>query len=198
MAVALRASEENFGRGGEMAQKKKAEKGKKEAKAKRKKKEAKAEAEAAEKKGLPVKWIVIGLVPLILGGGGFFAWQKFLKGKAEEKKVEVAKKEEEKKKVPMSYLSLEPFVVNLRGGGKRFLKVAITLGLEGEKTAEQLKGRIPPIRNAILMLLTNKTFEEVSSVGGKKKLQEEIIACVNGIVEGEKVKEVYFTDFIAQ
>ncbi len=193
MAVAFRASEENF-EGGEMAQKKKAEKGKKEAKAKRKKKEAKAEA--AEKKGLPVKWIVIGLVPLILGGGGFFAWQKFLKGKAEEKKVEVAKKEE--KKVPMSYLSLEPFVVNLRGGGKRFLKVAITLGLEGEKTAEQLKARIPPIRNAILLLLTNKTFEEVSSVGGKKKLQEEIIACVNGIVEGEKVKEVYFTDFIAQ
>jgi len=175
-----------------MAQRKKAEKGKKEAKAKRKKKEAKA-----EKKGLPVKWIVIALVPLILGGGGFFAWQKFLKGKgkAEEKKVEVAKKNE---KVPMSYLSLEPFVVNLRGGGRRFLKVAITLGLEGEKTAEQLKARIPPIRNAILLLLTNKTFEEVSSVGGKKKLQKEIIACVNGIVEGEKVKEVYFTDFIAQ
>jgi len=175
-----------------MAQKKKAEKGrKKEEKAKRKKKEVRA-----ERKGLPVKWIVIALVPFILGGGGFFAWQKFLKGKAEEKKVEVAKKEE--KKVPMSYLSLEPFVVNLRGGGRRFLKVAVTLGLEGEKTAEQLKGRIPPIRNAILLLLTNKTFEEVSSVGGKKKLQEEIIACVNGIVEGEKVKEVYFTDFIAQ
>ena len=120
------------------------------------------------------------------------AWKKFIKvPPAEEQGQEV-------EKVPLSYLPLEPFVVNLKGGGRRFLKVAITLALEGAKGAEQARKEVPPIRNAILLLLTNKRFEEVITVEGKRKLQEEILAKVNDIIEGTQVREVYFTEFIAQ
>ena len=165
-------------------------KGKKEG-AKKKKKQ---QAEGAKKK-LPIKLMAFALVPLLLGGGGFVAWKKLIKKPpAEEQEQEV----EEEEKVPLSYLPLEPFVVNLKGSGRRFLKVSITLALEGAKGAELAQKEVPPIRNAILLLLTNKRFEEVTTLEGKRKLQEEILAKVNDIIEGTQVREVYFTKFIAQ
>jgi|GEM_PF-848160 len=165
-------------------------KGKKEG-AKKKKKQ---QAEGVKKK-LPIKLMAFALVPLLLGGGGFVAWKKLIKKPpAEEQEQEV----EEEEKVPLSYLPLEPFVVNLKGSGRRFLKVSITLALEGAKGAELAQKEVPPIRNAILLLLTNKRFEEVTTLEGKRKLQEEILAKVNDIIEGTQVREVYFTKFIAQ
>ncbi len=170
----------------------------KKAKAKGKKEGAKGKKEKQQaegvKKKLPIKLMVFALVPLLLGGGGFVAWKKFIKKPpAEEQEQEV-----EEEKVPLSYLPLQPFVVNLKGGGRRFLKVSITLALEGAKGAELAQKEVPPIRNAILLLLTNKRFEEVTTLEGKRKLQEEILAKVNDIIEGTQVREVYFTEFIAQ
>jgi len=167
----------------------------------RKKKEEQKEQEVAEEKSekrSPLKLILFILVPLlILGGGGFAAW-KFVLNKPKRDEKAAAKEEEKKKKIPLSYLSLDPFVVNLQGSGRRFLKVSITLALEGDKGAEVAQKEIPPIRNAILLLLTNKRFEEVTTMEGKKQLQKEILDRVNQLLEGTKVKEVYFTEFIAQ
>ncbi len=167
----------------------------------RKKKEEQKEQEVAEEKSekrSPLKLILFILVPLlILGGGGFAAW-KFVLNKPKRDEKAAAKEEEKKKKIPLSYLSLDPFVVNLQGSGRRFLKMSITLALEGDKGAEVAQKEIPPIRNAILLLLTNKRFEEVTTMEGKKQLQKEILDRVNQLLEGTKVKEVYFTEFIAQ
>ncbi len=187
-----------------MAQRKNTGKKKEEAtkgKRRKKKEEQKGQevAEETSEKRSPLKLILFILVPLlILGGGGFAAW-KFVLNKPKGDEKAAAKEEEEKKKrIPLSYLSLDPFVVNLQGSGRRFLKVSITLALEGDKGAEVAQKEIPPIRNAILLLLTNKRFEEVTTMEGKKQLQKEILDRVNQLLEGTKVKEVYFTEFIAQ
>lgn len=191
-----------------MAKKGKEEKEEAKGKEKGRKRKKKDGAKKKGEKGrLPFKSLLFLLVPLLLlGGGGFAVWKFVLKKPADEKGEEVlkerAKKAKKRKKgednTPLSYLSLEPFVVNLQGSGRRFLKVSITLALTGEKGAELAKKEIPPIRNAVLLLLTNKRFEDVITMKGKEQLQQEIRERINKLLNGTKVKKVYFTEFIAQ
>jgi flagellar FliL protein len=57
---------------------------------------------------------------------------------------------------------------------------------------------MPQIRDSILMLIGNKTYDELQDIQGKKQLQAELISKLNSILRTGKVKEIYFTDFIVQ
>ena len=62
----------------------------------------------------------------------------------------------------------------------------------------ELEGRLAAIRDAVLVLLTTKTLQDVQDVQGKNQLREEILAAVSKIVAQGKVTKVYFTDFVVQ
>ncbi len=140
-------------------------------------------------KGKKLLFVLFGLL-VILGGAGWF-----LLGRSK------GKNPEEKRERPrvVDYVALEPFVVNLKGG-YNFMKVSITLEVEGKGGAEAVQKEMPAIRNQIIFLLTEKTFEEVVTAEGKKTLQKEIAQKVNSILgEGKvKVTGVYFTELIVQ
>lgn len=112
-------------------------------------------------------------------------------------------------------------VVNLADpGGYRYLRVGIVLEFvppasyyllkqEGAKKAEELKKEEQSIRDevnlyrpviddAIIGLLSNKTFADVFTLQGKEDLKEEIKKTINERVEELEVARVYFTDFIVQ
>ena len=95
--------------------------------------------------------------------------------------------------------TMDSFIVNLAGsGGKRFLKVTVSLELSAPEVHSELKGNIQKITNSILLLLSSKTFEDVYSVQGKFKLKDEITARVNRFLLTGHVKGTYFTEFIIQ
>jgi flagellar FliL protein len=96
-------------------------------------------------------------------------------------------------------VELKPFVVNLQDERRsRYLRIAIQLEIVGAKWEEELQKRLPQVRNRLLFLLSNKTVDEISSVDGKYRLQEEIVQHVNETLGKAIVQKTYFTDFIVQ
>jgi flagellar FliL protein len=141
--------------------------------------------------------ILVPLLVLLLAGGGVACWVFFLKGGGAATPATGEKKSEE---VPQqgSIFVLEPFIVNLMDlKGIRFLKLTLEVELAGIPE-DVFKKETPKIRDSLIILLTSKGYEEVSSIQGKLKLREEILYRVNKIVGDGKVKAVYFTDFVVQ
>jgi len=116
-------------------------------------------------------------------------------GKAGEKKPEEVEED-----VALGVMfPMDSYLVNLAGsGGKRFLKVTVSLELSSPEVHFELKENIQKITDSVLVLLSSKTFEDVYSVQGKFKLKDEITVRVNRFLVLGHVKDAYFTEFIIQ
>lgn len=138
---------------------------------------AAADAPAKEKPKKKLLVIVIAAVVLLVvaGGGAFFFLSK--KGHGDEAEEHVA---ETKPKAPPTFLAIENMVVNLADpGGERFAQVGITLELADAKTEEQVKSYMPSIRSAVLMLISQRTADDLLQREGKEKLAADILAEVS-------------------
>ncbi len=94
-------------------------------------------------------------------------------------------------------IPLETFLVNLSGNrGNKVLKVNMELETEGERIAEEIDKRKPQIRDIIIILLSSKTYAQLSSTEGKDFLRDEIRDTVNAFLTKGKIKRVHFTEFI--
>ncbi|MGD9550901.1 MAG: flagellar basal body-associated protein FliL, partial [Burkholderiaceae bacterium] len=70
---------------------------------------------------------------------------------------------------------LDNMVVNLADpGGDRFAQIGITLELSDAKASDQVKQYLPTIRNAILMLISQRSSEDLLRREGKEALAEDI------------------------
>jgi flagellar FliL protein len=143
------------------------------AKAAAKARSADAGGEGAEKKGKGKLLLIIGLAVLLVAGGGG-AWF-FLQG---SKGGEAAQEAKARPKAAPLFEKLDPFVVNLSDRG-RYLQVAMELRVPDAKVQADVKKLLPEIRNGILLVLSGKRAEEVSSAEGKLRLQLEIRHRVN-------------------
>jgi flagellar FliL protein len=96
-------------------------------------------------------------------------------------------------------VDFEPFIVNiLDRDGTRYLKAAITLEMADAESVEAVKQRMPQLRDAILLLIGNKTFNELSDLQGKLQLRSELLDRLNKILSNGSVRKIYFTDFVVQ
>ncbi len=153
--------------------------------------------EEPKKKGKGMLFAIIGVVLLAAGGGGFFAYTKFLKPKPEPVD-ELALKKAQENAIGTMY-DLAPFVVNLSDPkGKRYLKVKVTLELESDNVVEKADKLKPKIRDMVIMLLTSLTFEEVMTPEGKIRVRDELLERFNLILRPDRVKNIYFTEFVVQ
>jgi flagellar FliL protein len=92
---------------------------------------------------------------------------------------------------------LEQFLVNLAGNrGRGLLKVNMELEVDGPKVMEEIERRKPQLRDMIIILLSSKTYQQVSSTEGKDLLREDIRDNVNSFLTQGKIKKVLFTEFI--
>lgn len=134
------------------------------------------------------------------GGGAFF----FLHGKDDPKKAHAADKEAAVK-LPAIYIALDPpFVVNFEAEQLvRFLQVTVQVMSRDPETVEIVKANDPVVRNDLLLLLGNQTYETVSTREGKEKLRAQALVAVRKVVTGaggkaDKIEAVYFTSFVMQ
>ena len=96
-------------------------------------------------------------------------------------------------------VEVEPFIVNiLDGQGTRYLKAAITLEVDSEAAVQESTDRMPQIRDAVLLLISNKTFGEMSDLQGKLQLRAELMSKINSFFRKGKVQKIYFTEFVVQ
>jgi flagellar FliL protein len=129
------------------------------------------EAAAAPKKSKK-KLVVLALAGLLLAGGSAAgAWYyASAKGPAAESAEPLPKP------LPKAnFTNLEPFTVNLQDPrGERFAQIGVTLELDDPKSENEIKDRMPAIRNNILMLISSKQIDELLSAEGKAHLALEI------------------------
>lgn len=94
---------------------------------------------------------------------------------------------------------LEPFIVNIYDGQElRYLKVKVEMEMAGAGVKAELDGRLAAIRDAILVLLSTKTLQDIQDVQGKNQLKDEIMVAINKIIPPGKIAKIYFTDFVVQ
>jgi flagellar FliL protein len=156
-----------------------------------------AEVEEAPKGGGGLKWVIIGVVALVILGGGAGAWF-FLSGDAKSEKPKPTEKEQVAA-LAGPIISLAPFIVNLADPkGKRYLKVKVEMELSNQVTEKELRKRMPQVRDQIILSLSSKSYQQVRGVPGKNVLRDELTARTNAILKLGKVKKVYFTDFVVQ
>jgi len=73
------------------------------------------------------------------------------------------------------YLPLDPFIVNLADKeADRYAQIGITFELESSMSGDQIKAYMPAIRNAVLLILANKTSKDLLNREGKEQLALEI------------------------
>lgn len=94
-------------------------------------------------------------------------------------------------------IPMETFVVNLAGSrGGKITKVNMELEVSNEAVIEELDKRKPQIRDIIIIVLSGKTFEELSTKEGKERLRDDIRDTVNPFLTKGSIKRIYFTEFI--
>lgn len=103
------------------------------------------------------------------------------------------------------YVDLKPaFTVNYGGVGRlRYLKTDIALRVSGDsKGASAIRHHMPYIRHKLVMLLSNASEEDLSSMEGKELLRQNALEAVRQVLieeEGEQyIDDLLFNSFIVQ
>jgi len=138
---------------------------------------------------------VMAVLVVAIGGGGVAAF--FMKrGTARAASAAPAKP------VEHGLLSLEPFVVNLAdAGGSRFLRVSVRLVIESVEQAERVQKNdvaLVRVRSGILEVLTQQTADALVTPEGKTALKKIIATRAEAALDGTKVADVLFSDFVVQ
>ena len=145
-----------------------------------------ADGNAPKKGSKKLILIIVGLVVVLLlaGVGAFLLMQKNMSHQGDEGEdgaEPVAQVAEPKAKpkvdpsAPPIFVPLEPFIVNLADReSERFAQIGINLQVDDAKVGDQMKLYMPAIRNAILLILSRKTAEDLLTAEGKVQLAGEI------------------------
>ncbi len=96
-------------------------------------------------------------------------------------------------------INIEEFIVNIISAeSNHYVKAALTLELTSETAKEETTLRMPQVRDAILLLVGNKTYDELQDLQGKKQLKAELSSKLNSLLQTGRIKAIYFTEFVVQ
>jgi flagellar FliL protein len=145
--------------------------------------------------------IIISIAVLFMGmvGAGFYIlWNKISQVPLDPSKVAEMPVEEEENAIGPLY-ALDTMIVNLSDhGGKRYLRVTMALELSDPESVATVESRLPQIRDAVLMILPTKTYDDVSTTDGKIALRNQVMEKINDLMTKGRVNNIYFTEFVVQ
>ncbi len=159
-----------------------------------------------------VRKLILGAVVVgIIGAEAVVAYFLVQATKQEDPRVLAEKKEKESEEASRSKqtamgLTTEPIgvVVNIGlGEDERYAKVAIQLEFDDIKypmLMEQLKLRVPKIKNILIESLSGMTIGDMTTPQGKVKLRQNVLREVNRILPKDEgtVRDVFLSEFILQ
>jgi flagellar FliL protein len=152
-----------------------------------------AAAPPAKGKGGIMKLAIIGVVALAgLGGAGWFLAPRFLghaTGPAEAKPAPVVVK---------VTVPLEPVVVNLAGETRRYVRVAVSLGVPSAKDAKEIEESKAQLLDLVIAVIASQDADSLVTEEGRDQVKEDLLARIHEELKLEKVARVYFTEFVIQ
>lgn len=174
------------------------------------------------KKGSGLKvFIILFVLLLLLGVIAGASWWLFLRsnatfkhllegggntGTSQEQSDNTSKKEGGKEgasnndPIPLlKPVSLPSITVNLADpSGNKYLRIGMDVELSSEGAITNLLTQSARVRDAIILLLSSKTSDELVSAEGKVLLKNEVASRLNQILGEPRVVRIYFTDFVIQ
>ena len=166
------------------------------------------------KKMLVIMASLVVILALAGGGAWFFMSKKAAANEDAEETSHVAPKG------PPTFLPLDSMVINLADpGGEKVAQVGITLEVVDAKAVEKVKVYLPAIRSGILLLISQRTSEDLFQIEGKEKLAQDIlteasrpfasgeevdpkdkkaVARAKKLAEAGPIRAVHFSSFIVQ
>lgn len=171
----------------------------------------------AKKSGFPFILVII-IIAVVMGAGGFFAG-KIFSGRGDilstpasriqttptpgQKKSPQTQRtpsgqiqpggEDDDAKIKPGIIMLDAFTVNLNDPfGRRYAEVAVNLVVDDKLMVNRITGNelmIPQIRDEIFMIISGKSYADLKSTSGKVTLKEEIMIRVNEILKEEFRRE---------
>lgn len=94
---------------------------------------------------------------------------------------------------------LPTVTVNLSDpSGTRYLKVGMEVEVSSADAVPEIQGQTAKIRDAIIILLSSKTYAELSTAEGKIQVKNEVASRLNQILGTPRVVRIYFTEFVVQ
>jgi flagellar FliL protein len=93
----------------------------------------------------------------------------------------------------------ENFTVQLKSlDVDRYAHMAIEIEVGDEAAKGMVEKKVPPIRDAILSYLSDRTPDEIRGSEGLKEIKESMVKKLDELIPGHRIRNVYITDFIIQ
>ncbi len=129
---------------------------------------------------------------------------KKAKKKKEKKRAEKAEPESEEVESSPAELNeniymLNDLVINpAASNGSRYVAMSIGLGVTEEKALSELQNREIQVRDAVNMLLSQKTLSKFIDIKERGTLKDEILETINNKMVDHRVESIYFTEYVIQ
>lgn len=102
-------------------------------------------------------------------------------------------------KASTSSVALPTVTVNLTDpSGTRYLRVGMEVEVSSPDAIADIQNQNARIRDAIIILLSSKTYAELATADGKIQVKNEVASRLNQILGSPKVVRIYFTEFVVQ
>lgn len=136
-----------------------------------------------------MKWIGLLLLGLLVALPSF-GYASSAEGHGESGKKEAGKAEN-------GTIAIGPVLVNvLSNKGYRYFRLGMDVHCTDNAAAERLLK--PDVREGLVFLLSTKMAEDLLTPAGKMALRKELITLFDKYAGADKVKHVYFTEFVFQ
>jgi flagellar protein FliL len=164
------------------------------------------DAKAKSRKKLIMIAAAAVVVLIAVGAGLFFSGILGGGEKAAEEEVEVESEvvdgsvEQTPEELNSVYYELEGFIVNLRkvGGQPSFLKMAVTLEVEGAENVVKVQSKLPVIRDTFQVYLRELRADDLQGSSGIFRLREGLLLRVNKVVYPIKITDILFREILVQ
>ncbi len=154
-------------------------------------------------KNSPILMILVFLNTVVILGVGYFLYieKKTAISKPSLEPIEqgaVVDQQEGSLEATTGYaVPLDYFLVNLaEDQGQKLFKVQMEFDVDSVEVQEEINKRMPQVRDIIIILLSSKSYNQISTPKGKERLKEEIRDTVNSFLTKGRINKVLFTQFI--
>lgn len=159
--------------------------------------------EEPAKKSQPLMLIILTVVNIMaILAIGYFVYNSQMAEKSKPSPDDVIQAELEALKNSTTesknhLVPMETFLVNLSGTrGRKLVKINMELEVSGEGSQKEIETLKPKIRDMIIIILSSKSYSQVSDKEGKETLRSEIRNQVNLFLSKGQIERVFFTEFI--
>lgn len=91
---------------------------------------------------------------------------------------------------------MESFLVNITSDqGPKYLQAQMELELSDPTLEDEVTRKKAAIRDAIIVLLSSRSYRELREANGMKVLRVDILKSINNLLSTGKVREIFFTQF---